>query len=74
MELPKQIPVGHGEAVFLQRGNERVGCEVHDWTEEDFRQRLVTTMRERHGKGGLNVCVACLERARAFVKENVQTR
>jgi hypothetical protein len=38
-------------------------CEVHDWTDADFRTRLLTTMRERHDKGGLSVCKACIARA-----------
>ncbi len=62
----KQVPVGNGEAVFITPKADGTKCEVHDWKEEDFRTRLVPLMRERHGKGGLDICVPCLERARSF--------
>lgn len=43
-------------------------CEAHDWPTEGMAQRLVIAMRDRQkqprGKGGFNVCLACLERAR----------
>ncbi len=40
-------------------------CEVHAWPTDGLARRLVAAMRERHGKGGIYVCVACVERARA---------
>ncbi len=42
-------------------------CDVHAWTADDFRKRLLAEMRARHGKGGLNVCVQCLGRAKTAV-------
>lgn len=48
-------------------------CEVHDWTLEDFRTRLVPLLRERHGKGGLNVCVECVKRTREELREALDT-
>ena len=39
-------------------------CEVHAWPDEGLGARLVKAMRERHGKGGINVCAECVERAR----------
>jgi TPP-dependent trihydroxycyclohexane-1,2-dione (THcHDO) dehydratase len=55
-------PVGRGEAAFLRPS--AGPCEVHDWPTEELAKRLVTVARERHGKGGLNVCVECIRRAR----------
>ena len=40
-------------------------CEIHDWPTEGLARRLVAAMRERHGKGGINACVPCIERAKA---------
>jgi hypothetical protein len=39
-------------------------CEVHTWPDEGLPARLVAAMRERHGKGGLNCCVDCIDRAK----------
>jgi hypothetical protein len=44
-------------------------CEVHDWSIQDFETKFVPLLRERHGKGGLNACRACIERAREGLKE-----
>jgi len=46
-------------------------CEVCRWPSEGLAARLVRAMRERHGKGGINVCIDCIKRARqnAFGKE-----
>jgi hypothetical protein len=49
-------------------------CEVHDWTLDDWRTRFVPLLRERHGRGGLNCCMNCIERARAKLKEVVESR
>jgi hypothetical protein len=43
-------------------------CEAHEWPTEGLAKRLVQAMRERHGKGGLNVCVHCIQRARDEAK------
>jgi hypothetical protein len=40
-------------------------CQVHDWPMEGLARRLVDAMREMHGRGGINVCVKCIERAKA---------
>lgn len=42
-------------------------CDVHAWTAEDFRKRLLEEMRARHGKDGLNVCVECIDRAKVAI-------
>lgn len=42
-------------------------CEVHDWPIERLRKEFLPLLRARHGKGGLNVCVPCVERLKAFV-------
>lgn len=61
-----KVPAGNGEAVFITPKSGDTRCEVHDWKDEEFATRLVPLMRERHGKGGLNVCMACVERARSY--------
>lgn len=53
-----------GEALHIKGMPDDTTCEVHAWTLDDFRERLLPLMRERHGKGGVNVCVDCIERAR----------
>jgi hypothetical protein len=40
-------------------------CQVHDWPSDGLARRLVDAMRETHGKGGINVCIPCIERAKA---------
>ena len=57
-----KIPILPNEAVHMKPSEGP--CEVHDWPLDGLAKRLVKTMRERHGKGGLNVCVDCIERAR----------
>jgi hypothetical protein len=66
-EKTTKMPVGNGESVFLTPKSGDARCEVHDWKDEEFETRLLPLMRERHGKGGLNVCVSCIERARSYV-------
>ena len=39
-------------------------CDVHEWPTDGMGQRLILEMVARHGKGGVNVCVGCLRRAR----------
>jgi hypothetical protein len=46
-------------------------CEVHDWPTEGLGRKLILAMRERHGKGGVNVCVTCISRARGDAKADV---
>lgn len=43
-------------------------CEVHDWQLEDFRDRFVQILRDRHENGGLNVCAECIARVRLAIK------
>ena len=50
------------EAIHLKKGTGP--CEVHEWPTEDLPRRLIAAMRERHGRGGLNVCSDCVRRAR----------
>lgn len=38
-------------------------CDVCAWPTENVHRRLVDEMRERHGKGGVNVCLECIKRA-----------
>ncbi len=39
-------------------------CETHEWSDEGMSRRLVDAMRERHGRGGITVCVECISRAK----------
>lgn len=44
-------------------------CEIHDWPSNvDSARKFVAAMRERHGKGGINVCVDCIARLRKVLK------
>ncbi len=43
-------------------------CEIHDWPNAGLPERLVNAMRERHGKGGLNCCTPCIERAHRIAR------
>lgn len=55
--------------IHPRRGDDaEAKCEVHDWPIEGMPKRLIDAMRERHGKGGLNVCTPCLVRARDEAK------
>lgn len=56
------------EAVHMYPARDDAACEVHDWPTEGLPKRLVQAMRDRHGKGGLNVCKSCLVRARDEAK------
>lgn len=48
--------------VLHVRGLIEAVCETHDWSIDRMRAELVPLMRARHGKGGVNVCVDCIER------------
>jgi hypothetical protein len=64
-EKPEPLPVSIPTKAGVVDMREAVGpCEVHDWPTEGMGKRLVAEMRARHGKGGINVCVDCLRRAR----------
>lgn len=56
--------VKKGEVLHMSGARDDAVCEVHSWTQDDFRTKLVPLLRERHGKGGLNVCSDCIRRAR----------
>lgn len=53
------------EALHIRPASDGAACEVHDWTLDEFLERLVPMLRERHGKGRLSACRECLERAKA---------
>lgn len=56
----------HMKGLVLPEGTDPAAvCEVHAWPIEKLMTDLLPKMRERHGKGGLNVCVPCVERAKA---------
>lgn len=58
-------PVGTVDAIHMREANGP--CQVHDWPTEGMAVRLVERMRASHGKGGVNVCVDCIARARLSV-------
>lgn len=62
------------EMIHLRAALPPVTCEIHDWSTEGLGRRLVDTMRERHGKGGVNVCRECVTRARGDAKAEVAQR
>jgi hypothetical protein len=43
-------------------------CQVHGWPTDGLGLRLIEKMRQTHGKGGVNVCRACLDRAREALR------
>ncbi len=43
-------------------------CQIHDWPTAGLARRLLAAMRERHGKGGINACRECIQRAAADVR------
>jgi hypothetical protein len=62
------------EKVHVRPGDEARGCEVHDWPNEGFPKRLVAEMRAKHGRGGVNACRACVERAGDVAKADLLKR
>lgn len=44
-------------------------CETHDWMIAQMQTELVPRLRARHGKGGVNVCVECVERWKRWADE-----
>ena len=59
-------------AEFLRFKPGKGPCDVHSWTKDDFRNKLVPTMRERYRKGGVNICRACVEKIRVLRAELAQ--
>lgn len=62
------------DAVHIRPAPEGANCEVHDWPTEGLARRLVEAMRERHGKGGVSVCVDCVVRARDELGRRIGVR
>lgn len=57
------MPSEHQHIRPVVGGEEK--CEVHDWPVEGLAKKLILAMRRAHGRGGITVCRACVERARA---------
>lgn len=57
------------EKVWMKLAQVIAGCDVHDWPTDGMGSRFVAEMRRKHGKGGVNVCIPCLERAAGDAKE-----
>lgn len=47
-------------------------CEIHDWDMARMKRDFVRLLRERHGRGGLTVCVPCVDRFHALAKAEVE--
>lgn len=56
------------EVVHIRALPDDATCHIHDWPTAGLARRLLEAMRERHGKGGVNACVGCIERARDDAK------
>ena len=72
--MTEKIPIGGGEAVYMRPSGEGAQCEIHEWPDDDLPKRLFEAMRERHGKGGINVCPECIERARRVAHAAIEER
>lgn len=59
----------HMRGVKLSEEQAATACEVHGWSPEDWVTKFVPLLRERHGKGGLNVCKECLLAASRRLRE-----
>ena len=66
------IPIPHEPGNFLHIRGLDVGdddravaqaCDLHAWPTEGLAKRLVQAMHDRHGKGGVNACRECIQRA-----------
>lgn len=63
-----------GEELHVRPAPDTATCDVHAWPTMGLPGRLVTAMRERHGKGGVNVCRECVMRAYDEAKRIVGRR
>lgn len=52
------------EKLFVRPAAANADCQVHDWPSDGLAKRLILEMRRAHGKGGVNICRECVERAR----------
>lgn len=69
-----RIPVNNYEYVNIEPRPDDTVCEVHDWDGPNTPKRLMDLMRERHNKGGVNVCVECIERIKQIGAHNARTQ
>lgn len=53
-----------GDKLFVKSAPPTAKCIVHDAPEEGLARLIVREARRLHGKGGANVCVRCIERAK----------
>lgn len=60
------------EVVHMKEAAPNARCEIHDWPTEGLAQRLIDAARARHGKGGIDVCAACIERAHGQAHAQLQ--
>jgi hypothetical protein len=56
--------VTHDDFLHIAESPRGATCDIHSWPTKGLGHRLVVAMRERHGNGGVNACVECIERAR----------
>lgn len=57
------------EALHMREANPGVACDVHMWTVDDFLDKFVRFLREKHGLGGVNVCQECVSKLSAWRTE-----
>jgi hypothetical protein len=63
-----------GDAVFVRPSDRSAGCDLHAWPTDGLARRLIQAMRDTHGKGGVNACIACIKRAKADAAEKAGIR
>lgn len=51
------------ERIILRPAPEGAGCDVHDWPSDGLGRSVFDAMRAK--SGGVNICRACLARAKA---------
>lgn len=52
------------DSLYIKPAEPEATCEIHALPTSGLAARLVAAMRDGHGKGGVNVCRPCVERAR----------
>jgi len=56
------------EFLHVKPAPEGAKCWAHDLPTDGLARRLVDEMRRTHGKDGVNVCLECIERAKAALR------
>jgi hypothetical protein len=48
-------------------------CEVHDWPTDGLATQIILLVRKR-GRGGVDICLDCVRRAKASIAAELLTR